>query len=315
MTAPLDRFLALSEALRDSKPRPDRQAAAFAAVALVHATGEDEGLVAATKARHEALTTALGGFRAPNGSMRWVYAAMLAAHGVEPDHFLGARQALRQECAASKTGALHAGGSRAALILSLGEEAGPQTVQAFYAMKRALRPPWWRSDDAVTDTFAAAQVLAHTQPDAVRAAREHAETVFGADRRARGHKRDGARQCVLLEQAPERVLVRFNAIEDARRADRFLRGQSDRAMAMDWAAAGRTPEDVQHIAQIAAAMPKHLPSIGHARTRLASLIAFDDQARDPARSASALAAVIAAQAAMIAAVSAASVAATSASTS
>lgn len=311
MTQSLDRFFALSEALRTSTPRPDRQAAAFAAVVHAHGAGDVGSLAAATKARHEGLKSALGGFQAPSGAMRWVYAAMLAAHGVEVGHFTGARAALRDERAASKTGALHAGGSRAALLLSLGE-AGPQAVQSFFEMKRALRPPWWRSDDAITDTFAAAQVLAGTRPDAVRAAREHAEAIFATDRRARGHRRDGARQCVLLEQAPEMVLARFNALEDARRTDRYLRGRSDRSLTMEWAAAGRSPADLAEIGRIVKAMPNHLTSMGYCRTRLASLIAFDDHDLDPARSASALAAVIAAQAAMMAAIAASTVATTSA---
>ena len=311
MTQSLDRFLALSEALRDDTPRPDRQSAAFAAVALVHTDGEIAPLTAATKARYEALKSALGGFQAPNGSMRWVYAAMMAAHGVEISRFMGAREALREERAASKTGALHAGGSRAALILSLGD-AGPQTVQAFFEMKRALRPPWWRSDDAVTDTFAAAQVLMDARPDDVRAARDHGELVFGADRRARGYRREGARQCALLEQAPEMALARFNALEDARRADRYLRGRSDRSMAMEWAVSGRSPADLAEISRIVRLMPRHLTSAGFCQTRLAGLIAFNDQEDNPAGSARALAAVIAAQAAMIAAISAGAVAATSA---
>lgn len=311
MSQSLDRFSALSEALRDEKPRPERQAAAFAAAAQVHTSGEIAPLVAATRARYEALNSALGGFRAPEGAMRWVYAAMLAAHGVEISHFLGARAALRDERVASKTGGLHAGGSRAALILSLGE-AGPQAVQAFFEMKRALRPPWWRSDNAVTDTFAAAHVLSGSRPETVKAAREHAEAVFAADRRARDYKRDGARQCVLLEQAPEMVLARFNALEDARRADRFLRGRSDRSLTMEWAVAGRSPADLEELVRIVRAMPNHLTSVGYCRTRLAGLIAFDDCGHDPGRSASALAAVIAAQAAMIAAITAGTVAATSA---
>ncbi|WP_417477405.1 hypothetical protein [Maricaulis sp.] len=314
MDTPLDRFTQLADSLRDTKPRPDQQAAAFAAVALVHARHPDTALVAATRSHHESLKSALGGFRAPNGSMRWVYAAMLAAHGVDTEHFLGARDALRQACAASKTGRLHAGGSRAALILCLGE-AGPGVVDAFYTMKRAVRPPWWRSDDSVTDTFAAAHVLAGSRPEAVVEARAHAEAVFGADQRARGHRRDGARQCVLLGQAPEIVLSQFNALEDARRADRFLRGRSDRSMTMEWAVAGRTPVDLVQISNLTSALPKQLTSVGFGRTRLASLIAFDDQARNPAGSASALAAVIAAQAAMIAAISASTIAATSAASS
>ncbi|WP_417498078.1 hypothetical protein [Maricaulis sp.] len=312
MTDPLARFIRLSDALREGRPRPDRQAAAFTAAALVHAEGQEAELVAACQARHDALETALGGFRAPNGSMRWVYAAMLAAHNVAVDNFLGARDALRQARAASNTGSLHAGGSRAALILSFGD-ATPQAVDAFFEMKRTLRPPWWRANTAITDTFAAAHVLAGSHPAAVLAARAHAEAVFGADRQARGHRRDGARQCVLLEQSPEQMLVRFHQLEEARRAEPGLRGRSDRAMAMDWAAAGRTPADLAEIARVMAAMPKASTSVGHGRTRLAALIAFNDHERDPARSANALAAVIAAQAAMIAAASAATIAATSAS--
>ena len=311
MDSALDRFNQLAEGLRESAPRPDRQAAAFAAVVLVHAKGEDAALIAATRSRHEGLKAALGGFQAPNGAMRWVYAAMLAAHQVELDHFLGAREALRQARAISKTGMLHAGGSRAALILSLGE-AAPGMVDAFYAMKRAVRPPWWRSDDAVTDTFAAAHVLGGTRPEAVVEARRHAEAVFGADRRASGHRRDGARQCVLLEQTPEMVLARFNALEDARRADRFLRGRSDRSLTMEWAVAGRSPADLPVISELVRAMPRHLTSVGYCRTRLAGLIAFDDHGQNPAGSALAAAAIIAAQAAMIAAIAASTVATTAA---
>ena len=311
MTESLARFTRLFDALRDGRPRPDRQAAAFTAAALVHAEGPEPGLVAATRARHDGLKAALGGFRAPNGSMRWVYSAMLAAHDVGVDHFTGARDALRQARAASKTGSLHAGGSRAALILSFGD-ATPQAIDAFFDMKRALQPPWWRRNTAITDTFAAAHVLAGSHPAAVLAGRSHAESVFGADRQARGHRRDGARQCVLLEQSPEQVLVRFHEIEAARRAEPALRRHSDRAMAMDWAAAGRTPADLAEITRVMTAMPKGVTSLGHGRTRLATLIAFNDHDRDPARSANALAAVIAAQAATVAAASAASAAAASA---
>jgi hypothetical protein len=301
MTTSLDRFTQLNDALRDGKPRPDRQAAAFTAVALVHAEGDVAALVAETRAKFEALKLALGSFHAPEGSMRWVYAAMLTANQVEVSHFLSLREQLRAQNKQSKTGTIANGGARAALVLSLGET-GAHSISAFFDMKRALRPPWWRANVAITDTYAAAHVLAGTDPQAVLADRLHAETVFGADKRARGYKRDGARQAVLLGDAPETVLARFNALEDARREDRFLRGRSARSMSMDWAAGGRTAMDLVKVSQIAQALPKNLDSAGFTRVRLATMIGFEGQGDDPVRSASALAAVVAAQAAMIAAV-------------
>jgi hypothetical protein len=300
-TTPLDRFTQLTDALRDGKPRPDRQAAAFTAVALVHAKGEVAALVAETKAKHEALRQALGSFHAPEGSMRWVYAAMLTANQVEVAHFLSLRDQLRALNKQSKTGTLATGGARAALVLSLGET-DVRSVPAFFDMKRALRPPWWRANVAITDTYAAAHVLAGADPASVIADRLRAETVFGADKRARDYKRDGARQAVLLGDAPEAVLARFNALEDARREDRFLRGRSVRSMSMDWAASGRSAMDLVKISQLAQALPKNLGSAGYGRARLATMIGFEGQEDDPVRSASALAAVVAAQAAMIAAV-------------
>ena len=301
MKTPLDRYFQLTDALRDGKPRPDRQAAAFAAVALVHSKGEIAALATETKANYEALKLALGSFRAPEGSMRWVYAAMLTAHQVDVAHFIHLREQLRAQNKASKTGSLANGGARAALVLSLGET-DANSIPAFYQMKRALRPPWWRSNVAITDTYAAAHVLAETDPQAVIADRLRTEAILGADKRARHYKRDGARHAVLLGDVGEAVLARFNALEDARREDRFLRGRSDRSMSMEWAASGRSAMDLVKIAQIAQALPKNLESAGYMRVRLATMIGFEAQGDDPVRSASALAAVVAAQAAMIAAV-------------
>jgi len=301
MKTPLDRYSQLIDALRDGKPRPDRQAAAFTAVALVHARGEVAALAAETQAKYEALKLALGSFHAPEGAMRWVYAAMLTAHQVDVTHFIHLREQLRAQNKHSKTGSLASGGARAALVLSLGET-DAHSIPAFFEMKRALRPPWWRSNVAITDTYAAAHVLTGADPQAVIAARQRTEAIFGADKRARHYKRDGARHAVLLGDAGEAVLARFNDLEDARRQDRFLRGRSDRSMSMEWAASGRSAMDLVKIAQIAQALPRNLESAGYTRVRLATMIGFQAQGDDPVRSASALAAVIAAQTAMIAAV-------------
>lgn len=307
MISKLTRFDALIECLRTGSPRPARQTAAFAAVALVHCEEDEATLAASTRVAYQGLKDALGGFQAPEGSMRWVYAAMLVARKVEVSHFLTLRGALRDARSASKTGSLHAGGSRAALILSMAEEGidNTQLISLFFTTKSAVKPPWWRANVAVTDTFAAAHALAGSAPDQIVAARARAKDVYAADRRAKNHKRDGARQTVLLEASPEMVLSRFTALEEARRANKFLRHRSTTSMAMDWANQGRTPADIAIIADTVQKMPRALDSAGQARARLATLIVFDDVGSNPAGSASALAAVIAAQAAAMAAIMAA----------
>jgi hypothetical protein len=309
MTSKLARFNTLIERLRNESPRPDRQSAAFAAVALVHCDGDEAILAASTRTAHQALKEALGGFQAPDGAMRWVYAAMLVANNVEVSHFIAVREALREAKNASKTGSLHAGGSRAALILAMAEDGADisQMVARFFAVKSAVKPPWWRSNVAVTDTFAAAHALTGSTSDQIVTGRARAEAVYASDRRAKHYKRDGARQTVLLEGSPEMVLSRFTALEEARRAHKFLRARSSTAMTMDWANQGRTPEDIAVIGDMVQQMPRALDSTGQARARLATLIAFDDVANNPAGSASALAAVIAAQAAAMAAIMAATV--------
>ena len=315
MTSKLARFNTLIECLRAESPRPDRASAAFVAVALVHANGDELTLAKSTRSAHQALKEALGGLQAPDGAMRWVYAAMLVSQRVEVTHFLAVREALRQAKSASKTGSLHAGGSRAALILSMANKdvSISQIVGRFFTVKSAVKPPWWRANVAVTDTFAAAHALTDLSPDQVAAGRARAEAVYGEDRRAKHYKRDGARQTVLLEASPEMVLSRFTTLEGARRADKFLRARSTTAMAMDWANQGRTVHDIAVIGDMVRQMPRSLDSTGQARARLATLIAFDDVTNNPAGSASALAAVIAAQAAAMAAIMAATVTVTTSS--
>jgi hypothetical protein len=305
MTSSLDRFFELTDALRAGRPRPDRQAAAFTAVGLVHAAGDVDDLVAATRTAHDAILAGRGRMRAPSGSMRWIHAAMLAAAGVDTAHYLRVVEALQRLEKTAKAGSLYSGGTRAALVLGLAPDTDQGVAQRFFDLKRGLRPPWWRSNSAITDTFAAAHALAGATSTQVQAARERAIAVFGADKRARDFKRDGARLTVLRQDAPEAVLARFNGIEDARREDRFLRARSSRGLAMEWAASGQSASDLPVLSETIRALPRAVSSAGHARARLAHMIAFGDTSDNPAESATAMAAVIAAQAAAMAAIMAA----------
>jgi hypothetical protein len=310
MTAPLDHFLTLNEALREGRPRPDRQTAAFTAVGLVHGEGSVTERVERTRAAHEALLAARGRMRAPTGAMRWIHAAMLASRNVDPARYVALVEALREQEKTAKAGGLYAGGTRAALVLSMADDVPADVVGRFFDLKRGLKPPWWRSNSAITDTFAAAHALTGGVAAQVAAARERAIAVFATDKRARAYKRDGARVTVLHGDAPEAVLARFNALEDARRSDRFLRGRTTRGLAMEWAAGGLTPHDFPALVETMQALPRGLESAGYARARLAHMINFGTENGHPAESAAAMAAVLAAQAAMIAAIVASTSAAT-----
>ncbi|PWE18878.1 hypothetical protein DDZ18_04620 [Marinicauda salina] len=244
--------------------------------------------------------------------MRWVYAAILTAHDAEARTYLDMRDRVRAESKRARLG-VHAGGSRAALVLCVAGEPTAEAVRRFFAMKRALQPPWWRRNGAITDTFAAAHAAASADPRTVVAAREAAEAVFAEHPKAKGHRREGARLCALAEADPRETLARFERVETARREERYLKGRSDRSLAMEWAAQGMDAADVAELAAIMRALPKPAPSIGHGRARLAHLVLTAGAGGSPAGAAGALSAVLAAQAAVVAAsAAAASTAATTA---
>lgn len=312
----LDRFVQLMEGLRECRPRPEAQTAGFCAAALVHADMTVDAAIAATRTVHDDLAEGLGWRRTPNGAMRWLYAAMFAAQGVPASAFLTLKDRIKAQAREQGVRGIYEDGSRAALVLAMHPDGGDAHVDSFLALRDGLRPPWWRGNAAITDTFAAAHALGSmTSPDQVAEARERAIAVFAEDRQARSWKRDGARLTVLRGDSATSVLARFRDIETARRADRFLRGRSSRQLSMEWAAAGRSASDIAAISALTEALPRRLSATGYARARLAHMIAFGAESGDPAESATALAAVIAAQAAAMAAIIAASTAATSTATS
>ncbi|MGX6648611.1 hypothetical protein ACWCOP_11795 [Maricaulaceae bacterium MS644] len=309
----LERLQALHEALREGRPRPDSTAGWFSASALLPADGTPETLAADTRAHHDALKDRLGRSAAPTGSLRWAYAAIQIRNGVAADRFAALRDGLRDVRKSSRTGALHAGGSRAALVLTAGDLDPAEAVRRFFALKQALNPPWWRRDASVTDTFCAAHAVRGDDPRSVFQVRNRAEAVFKEDRNARGHKRTGARACALHEAEPRTVLKRFLALDAMRRHERTLRHRVSRGMLMDWAAEGLEESDLGVISQILDTLPRRCAATGEGRARLAYLVHTSDRQNLTAGAVTALAAIIAAQtAAIVAATTAATVATTSA---
>jgi hypothetical protein len=310
----LTRLRALFDSLREERPRPDKLPAWFAASALVSAEGEVSALVGATRERHAAFSDVVGRHSAPSGSLRWIYAALMTQSGVPMERFAQAREALREARGDSKTGSLHAGGSRAALVLCLASE-DVTTVDRFYAMKRELLPPWWRSSPSITDTFAAFHAARGDDPRMIKQARDRAVEVFQSNRKTRSHKHEGARQCALLEAEPRTVLRRFEALLEAKKSHKNIRWKVDRSMLMEWAAQGLEPSDMEAIAAIRERLPRSISSTASARLRLAHLLYIQDRDIPDGGQLAAMAAVIAAQTAMIvAATSAATAASASAAT-
>jgi len=221
----MDRLMALFDALRAGQPRPEKLAAWFTASAVLTAPGEVEALANSVRDTREALGEAVGRHASPSGALRWIYAGLLQAQSVEVERFVAARQSLRRHVRGTKTGALHAGGARAALMLCLGA-ATDTPVDRFFEMKRTLMPPWWRADVSVTDTYAALHAAQGHDPATVLRQRDHAEAVFSEFPRARRHKRDGAKLAVLLDVDPRMALQRYKALEAARATHRALRRSS-----------------------------------------------------------------------------------------
>lgn len=318
LTARLERVDALQKALRDGRPRPDRMTAWYCASALLDVDAAPEDIAVAVRERRQAIIDALGGSRAPTGEMRWAYAALLTARDVPVEMFARQRSAVRQKRSSAKAyrkaGSLHAGGSRAALVLAACGQAPEPGAAAFLEMKAALKPPWWRASPGVTDLYSAAHAAKGDAPRVVAQARERAVEVFRSDKRARGHKHAGARACALFEAEPRTVLRRFHALDDRRKSIKDLRHRVQRDMLIDWAAQGLEPDDLNMIAQTITALPRHLGSIATGRSRLAHLLVTHGRAGNEFGEISALAAIIAAQTAALVAVMAATTSATTAAT-
>lgn len=311
----IERLEALHAALRESRPHPDSTAAWFCASALLSMDGEPAALASAVCDRHESIREQVGRHAAPTSGLRWTYAAMMVRSGVEAQRLAALRDALRERRAGSKTGGLHAGGSRAALVLSAGDLAPDEAVQRFFAMKQALNPPWWRRDPSVTDTFAAAHAVRGDDPRTVVQTRSRAEAVFKDHKLARGHKRTGARACALFEAEPRTVLRTFETLDAVRKRERILRHRVTRSVLLEWTAQGLDAGALDAVSQLLDELPRRCHVSGEGRARLAHLVHTSDQASPLAGEVSALAAIIAAQtAAIIAATTAATVATTSAST-
>ena len=318
LTQRLERVDALQAALRDGRPRPDKMAAWYSASALLDAQGAPEDVAAQVRDTRLAIMERIGKSRAPTGEMRWAYASMLAARGVSADQFAEHRDAIRRiwktSKAYKKTGRPHAGGARAALVLGvcgLEPEAG---ARAFFDMKVQLNPPCWRRDPGVTDLYCAAHAAKGDEPRVVAQARERAVEVFSEDRRAKSHKHAGAKACALFEVEPRTVLRRFHALDDKRKEIKGLRHRVTRDMAMEWAAQGLEPADLETIAALMEALPKALRGVSTGRSRMAHLLLTHGREGAQFGEITALAAIIAAQTAAMVAVMAATTATTTAAT-
>ncbi|XBQ15386.1 MAG: hypothetical protein ABL308_10495 [Oceanicaulis sp.] len=310
----LERLEALQSGLRSAKPRPDTVASWFAAGALLASEQDEAALIEAVRARREEIGDAVGRHTAPSGGLRWVYAAILAAHETSVERFAAMRDVLRDRRKASETGGLHAGGARAALVLALSDLSPAEAAQRFFALKAELNPPWWRRDPSVTDTFAAAHAVRGDAPASVSQARRRAEEVFKSDSRTRHRRRDGAKFAAINEAEPRSVLQRFDRLDALRKSQRTLKHRVDRTILLDWASQGVEAEDLDQIAQIIDELPRHSGGDGAGLARLAHLTHTGGKGGGAAAAANALSAVVAAQAAAAAASAAAVTVAVSAST-
>jgi len=284
----------------------------FTAHALTPATGTGPADTAAMLAVHQALKSALGNMRAPTGDLRWIYAALLAGHGKTASSFLRLRDALKAGEKTARAGTLYAGGARAALVLALADADSAQTIRRFFAIRQAIRPPWWRADSATTDLFAASHAARDDSPETITRDRQAALTVFESERATRGLKHEGARLCALYGHAAGEVRDRYLALRGAVRGHRKLRRSGHRHIWMEWAAQGVTPADLTVIEANMEGLAK-VTQTGAARLRLAQLVWLGDRVDGALGAVPAMSAVIAAQMAAIVAVTAATTAATASS--
>ncbi|GGH03083.1 MAG TPA: hypothetical protein DF715_16340 [Oceanicaulis sp.] len=290
---------------------PGGAAAWFAAYALLPADAAPDRTAAAMQAVRAELKAALGSWRAPTGDLLWIYAALLASHGKTASSFLKVRAQLKDGEKASGTGRLHAGGSRAALVLTLADATSAQAVRRFFAIKQAIRPPWWRANPEVTDMFAASHAARDNSPEAVRRERELALPVFEAQPETRGLKREGARLSALYQQPAADVRDRFLSLREAIKPHRKMRYAGNRHVWIEWAAQGVTPADLPVIEANMETLGK-VPQTGAARLRLAQLVWLSDRTDGSLGAVSAMSALIAAQMAAMIAVTTATTAAVTA---
>ena len=309
----LARFNEIFETLRARRGRPALLQSAFCAATLMP-TEDAQGAVEAMAAERDAINDAISGFRAPSGSLRWVYAAILSSRNASARTLVSTIHALKAARKARRGHGLYAGGARAALVLTACGQTDSMTIRRFLELKDGLTPPWWRRNSAITDTFAAGHAVAGDSLHDVQARRARVEETLRSDRQAKRHARDGARTAVLLGHDGDAVLERFHALEQGRRADRYVRSRSNQSMAMDWAALGFTLDDGAAMSEIAHGLPRGVGSTGYARMRLAQLIVAAGKPElaqaNVASAAAAVSAVIAAQTAVIVAATTATTAAT-----
>lgn len=310
------RLVALQAALRDQRPRPDNPASWFVAGALLPLDLDGEASVERLHQVYERLNHVLGKCAAPNGSMRWLYAAIFASQGLDTERFFALRSALRDQRKASRTGSLHAGGGRAALLLSVSDKPADDLAEAFFAMKAALNPAILRRNPAITDTFCAVHVLKDDAPEAVIEARLAAMSVLADDRTARSYKRTGAKTIAAHQTEAGAVLAAFTELDQERHRSEGLKRALSRKMAMEWAGQGLNLSDGEAIGQIKLALPKTCGLSNPDKLRLAYVIYQADNPNLIEGSVNALASLIATQnAALVASMSAASTAATVTTTS
>lgn len=309
----LARLEALYEAFREGRPRPEKLAAWLSAACLLTLDEAPEALVEQARDRHEELKAELG-WRSPTGALRWLYAAMLTQNNIPVERFLAARGALRAQVSWMDRANLHAGGSRAALMLCIGSKEDT-LIERFLEMRDALQPPWWRSNAAITDTYAALHAARGDDPADILATRTSAEAIFSDHPRARGHKRDGGKVCALLKVDPSAAMARFEAFDAARQTHKALCRYGFRQRFVYWAVQGLSVDDALEIDSLRDALPRSVPSTADARTAVAHLVHTAGRAGLENDALSAMDAVIAAQTAMMVSVIAASTAVSSASAS
>lgn len=303
----LTRLEQAQDAVTAIKGGPRGAGAWFTAYALTPAAGDSAADTAAMQAVHRELRSALGGMRAPTGELRWIYAALLAGHGKTANGFLKLRDALKAGEKTGGAGRLYAGGARAALVLTLAGADYAQTIRRFFAIRQAIRPPWWRADPAITDLFAASHAARDDSPERVSRDRKAALAVFENERATRGLKHEGARLCALYDQPASEVRDRYLALREAMRGHRKLRYSGNRHIWLEWAAQGVTPADLPIIEANMQGLAK-VTQTGSARLRLAQLVWLGDRVDGALGAVPAMSAVIAAQTAAIIAVTTATTA-------
>jgi len=305
----LDRLKQTHAAVKAIKGGPDGAAAWFSAYALCLSDESTASLAGALQTSHAALKNGLGSWHAPSGQLRWIYAALLTGNGKSVPDFLALRSTLKESAKGAGTGKLYAGGSRAALVLTLSDARSAHSVRRFHAIQKALQPPWWRANQAITDQFAASHAAQDDSPDRIVRDRETALAVFAQSKATRGLKREGARLCALYRQPAQGVLERLVALRTAARELKPIRHTGNRHIYMEWAAQGVTPEDLPIIATNLETLDK-VTQTGSARLRLAQLVWLGERGDGGLGTVSAMSAIIAAQTAAIIAVTTAATAAT-----